>query len=214
MPFFHHPHHLYYKQKHRLLLRKKYFMLNLYGRLKMSLTGNKIFIRFFENSDAESLLELHLRNRALFQKYSPTFDDGYYALDSKRKHISDSIKNRKEDKEYSFGIFLKDGGKLVGDVSLFHIFRGSLQRCMIGYSLDAQFSGRGYTTEAVRLAVEFAFNELKLHRIDAGVMLNNTGSMRVLEKAGFHREGIEQKGAKINGHWEDHQIFAVISDNN
>ena len=180
----------------------------------MGLTGNKIFIRFFENTDAESLLDLHLRNCELFQKYSPTFDHDFYTLDSKSKHINNSIKQREEDKNYSFGIYLKDNGKLVGDVSLYHISRGALQRCLIGYSLDKQYNGRGYTTEAVSLAVEFAFNELKLHRVDAGVMLRNIGSMRVLEKVGFHREGIEQKGVKINGQWEDHQIFAIISDTN
>jgi ribosomal-protein-alanine N-acetyltransferase len=180
----------------------------------MGLTGKKIFIRFFEDADAEPLLDLHLRNGEFLQKYSPTFDDDFYTLDSKRKYISNSIKQREEDKAYSFGLFLKDNGKLIGDVSLYHISRGSLQRCLIGYSLDKQYNGRGYTTEAVFLAVEFAFNELKLHRVDAGVMLSNKGSMRVLEKAGFHREGIEQKGVRINGQWEDHQMFAIISDNN
>jgi len=191
-----------------------YIDLYIGGKINMVLTGNKIFIRFFEEADAESLLDLHLRNGELFQKYSPTFDDDFYALDAKRKYISNSIKQREEDKAYSFGIYLKDNGKLIGNVSLYHIFRGSLQRCLIGYSLDKQYNGRGYTTKAVSLAVEFAFNELKLHRVDAGVMLSNIGSMRVLEKAGFHREGIEQKGVKINGQWEDHQMFAIISNNN
>lgn len=180
----------------------------------MGLRANKIFIRFFQDADAESLLDLHLRNGEFFQKYSPTFGDDFYTLDSKRKYISNSVKQRKEDKSYSFGIFLEDNEKLVGDVSLYHIFRGSLQKCLIGYSLDKQYNGRGYATEAVSLAVEFAFNKLQLHRVEAGVMLSNIGSMRVLEKAGFHREGIEQKGVKINCQWEDHQILAIISDNN
>lgn len=180
----------------------------------MGLVGNKIYIRFLEDADAESLLDLHLKNGEFFQKYSPTFDDDFYTLEAKCKYISNSIKQREEEKGYSFGIYLKENGKLVGDVSLFHIFRDSLQRCLIGYSLDKQYNGRGYTTEAVSLAVKFAFDELHLHRVDAGVMLGNIGSMCVLEKAGFHREGIEQKGVKINGQWEDHQIFAIISDKN
>jgi ribosomal-protein-alanine N-acetyltransferase len=180
----------------------------------MELTNKEIFIRFFEDTDAEALLNLHLKNGEFFQKYSPTFGDDYYALESIHKYISSSRKQREEDKAYSFGIYLKDNGSLVGDVSLYHISRGSLQRCLIGYSLDKQYNGRGYTTAAVSLAVEFAFNELHLHRIEAGVMLSNIGSMRVLEKAGFHKEGIEQKGVKINGQWEDHQIFAILSDNN
>jgi [ribosomal protein S5]-alanine N-acetyltransferase len=178
----------------------------------MNLTGNKVIIRFWENQDAQSLLDLQLRNAALFQKYSPTFGEGYYTLDSKRQYISNSNKERLEDKKYAFGIFLKDNGKLAGEVSLFHISRGSLQRCMIGYSLDERYNGRGYTTEAVSLAVAFSFDELGLHRVDAGVMLSNLGSIRVLEKVGFKPEGIERQGVKINGKWEDHQIFALISD--
>ncbi len=60
--------------------------------------------------------------------------------------------------------------------------------------------------EAVRLMVDYAFTELKLHRIEAGVMPRNLGSIRVLEKAGFHREGIARSNVLINGKWEDHQV--------
>ncbi|RLQ94624.1 GNAT family N-acetyltransferase [Falsibacillus albus] len=180
----------------------------------MGLVGNDIFIRFFKDGDAEDLLDFHVRNGELIQKYSPTFADGYFTLESKRQYIHNSMKLREEDKQYSFGIFLKDNETLIGDVSLYRVSRGSLQRSLIGYSLDHQYTGKGYATEAVSLAVYFAFNELNLHRVDAGVMLSNIGSMRVLEKAGFHKEGIERKGVKINGQWEDHQIFAIISDHN
>jgi ribosomal-protein-alanine N-acetyltransferase len=67
-------------------------------------------------------------------------------------------------------------------------------------------------TEAVRLVVRFAFEQLKLHRLEAGVMPHNLGSIRVLEKAGFHKEGIAKKNVKINGRWEDHQILAIINE--
>ncbi|AII58411.1 alanine acetyltransferase [Dehalococcoides mccartyi] len=177
----------------------------------MFLSGNQIYIRFLKDTDAESLLDLHLANKEFFQRYSPVFKDDYYTLDSKRKYISDSFVKRENDQLYSFGIFLKNSDKLIGDVSLFHICRGALQKCLIGYTLDKLHNGKGYATEAVVLAVDFAFDGLKLHRVEAGVMPENKGSMRVLEKAGFHEEGLEQKGIRINGQWEDHQIFAVIS---
>ena len=178
----------------------------------MELTSENIYIRFYEKTDAQALFELRLRNAEFFQKYAPTFNEENYTLDAVLKYIRNAPKQRKEDKQYAFGIFLKDENKLIGEVSLSHISRGSLQRGLIGYSLDKQYNGKGYTTEAVCLAVRFAFDELKMHRIEAGVMLSNIGSMRVLEKAGFQREGIEKKGVKINGRWEDHQIFAKISD--
>lgn len=183
------------------------------GAAKVALMGDRILLRPFEDSDADSLLDMHLRNGEFFQKYAPTYADDFYTLAAKQRYISSAREHREGDKAYSFGIFLKDSGKLIGDVSLSHISRGSLQKCLIGYSVDQQQNGKGYATEAVSLAVEFAFRELGLHRVEAGVMISNAGSMRVLEKVGFHREGIEQKGVKINGRWEDHQILAIISSN-
>lgn len=50
-----------------------------------------------------------------------------------------------------------------------------------------------------------------MHRIEAGVMPHNVGSIRVLEKSGFHYEGIARKNVKINGQWADHQELAIIN---
>ncbi len=72
-------------------------------------------------------------------------------------------------------------------------------------------NSKDYTTETVKLIVDYAFNELNLHRIEAGVMPHNIASIRVLEKAGFHKEGIALKNVKINGKWEDHQVLAIIN---
>jgi ribosomal-protein-alanine N-acetyltransferase len=68
-------------------------------------------------------------------------------------------------------------------------------------------------TEAVRMIVSYSFEELKLHRIEAGVMPSNVGSMKVLMKAGFHKEGIARKNVKIDGTWQDHQVLAIINEN-
>ena len=62
---------------------------------------------------------------------------------------------------------------------------------------------------AVKLAVDYAFNELKLHRIEAGVMPHNKASIRVLEKLAFIKKALREK-CKINGKWEDHQVLAII----
>lgn len=180
----------------------------------MKLTGENIYLRFIENKDAEALCDLFIRNREFFQKYSPARSDDYYDVDARRKEIRKSIKQRNNDEKYSFGIFLNSTDELIGNVNLSGVVRGPLQSCLIGYSLDKAHNGRGYMQEAVRLAVEFAFKSLNLHRVEAGVMPSNSGSMRVLEKVGFHKEGIAKKNVKINGVWEDHQMFAIISEDN
>lgn len=67
-------------------------------------------------------------------------------------------------------------------------------------------------TEAVKLAVRFAFDEAGLHRVQAGVMPHNVRSIRVLEKAGFRNEGLSKRYLNINGVWKDHLIFARTSE--
>jgi len=116
-----------------------------------------------------------------------------------------------QDAEYVFGVFLTSTDDLIGIVSLTEVMRDPLQSCWLGYSLDKDYNGRGYTTEAVRLVVDYAIRVLKLHRIEAGVMPHNKGSIRVLEKSGFEKEGLSKKNVLINGKWEDHLHLAIVN---
>ena len=67
-------------------------------------------------------------------------------------------------------------------------------------------------TEAVKLVSRFAFDTLRLHRIEAACIPENARSIRVLEKAGFRREGLLRSFLKINGSWQDHYLYARIVD--
>lgn len=178
----------------------------------MKIEGEKIYLRTLEASDAEQMLDLQLRNMDFFAKYSSTRNEDFYTLKYQLEAINSNKVRQEKDEKYSFGIFLSSTDELIGSISLSEILRGSLQSCFIGYTLDKPHNGKGYMTEAVRLLVDFGFKELKLHRIEAGVMPHNLGSIKVLEKAGFQKEGIARKNVEINGRWEDHQILAIINE--
>ena len=66
-------------------------------------------------------------------------------------------------------------------------------------------------TDAVRTLVQYGFDRLDLHRLEAACIPGNLRSVRVLEKAGFAREGLLKSYLKINGQWQDHLLFARIS---
>ena len=177
-------------------------------------TGENIFIRPFTLEDVEARLKLQTENRNFFEMYSMARKSDFYTAKGQLKLIEKFDEKFKKDQEYNFGIFTTVDKKLIGTISLFQVIRGSLQSAFIGYFLDKENNGKGYATEAVKLIVEFAFINLNLHRIEAGVMPHNLGSIRVLEKSGFHKEGIAIKNVKINGKWEDHQVLAIINPNN
>ena len=65
---------------------------------------------------------------------------------------------------------------------------------------------------AVRLTVGFALGPAGLHRVQAAVMPHNAASLRVLDKAGFRREGLAERYLCTAGKWEDHVILAITSD--
>ena len=106
-----------------------------------------------------------------------------------------------------------DDDKIVGVISLSQIFYGPLKSAYLGYGLFADFTGRGYATDAVRLIVRYAFNELKLHRIEANIQPNNTASIKLVARLGFSKEGFSPKYLKIGGQWRDHERWALIKEN-
>ncbi|SME38107.1 Putative ribosomal N-acetyltransferase YdaF [Bacillus mobilis] len=177
----------------------------------MKLVGQQIYLRLYKISDAKELAELLTRNREFFQRVSPLFPESFFTEEHQKIRLEQALKKKDEGQLYPFGIFLRATDKLIGDISLTQIVRGDVQSCYTGFTLDKEYNAKGYTTEALQLVVDFAFRELKLHRIEAGAMPDNIASIRVLEKVGFKKEGIAKENLKINGKWTDHQILAIIN---
>ena len=166
-------------------------------------------LRPLVDADAPALAELRVRNRAFFEPWEPTREESWYTLESARRTIAEQRAARREDRGHAFGIFVPE---LVGWANLSAVVRGVFQNAYLGYAVDEASNGRGHATAAVVEAVRLAFTELGLHRVQAAVIPRNLGSLRVLEKAGFRREGHAERYLRINGVWEDHVLFARTSD--
>lgn len=114
------------------------------------------------------------------------------------------------DTEKVFAIDLND--ELCGLIGLIlqkDVYRKSAE---IGYWIGEPFWGKGIVTKAIELIVEYAFEELKLIRIYAGVFEYNTASMKVLEKNGFQKEGISKKAVFKNGKICDENRYALLNE--
>ena len=90
--------------------------------------------------------------------------------------------------------------------------RGPLQSAIVSYWLDEARNGHGLATRAVGALVEIAFGELELHRLEAGTLVDNLASQRVLEKNGFERYGLARRFLLIGGEWRDHVLFERIAE--
>lgn len=112
----------------------------------------------------------------------------------------------------AFRFAILDDGAIVGTISLTNVVRGALQSATVGYWVDESHNGRGLATAAVAAVVAVAFGELGLHRLEAGALVDNLASQRVLEKNGFERIGLARRYLRVGGDWRDHVLFERVAD--
>jgi [ribosomal protein S5]-alanine N-acetyltransferase len=172
----------------------------------VELRGERVTLRHLTSGDAGALLAFMSANRDFFEQWEPVREAEFFTLDAQAADIEAAAADAAAERRHAFGIFTD--GELVGRLALNQISRGVFQNSYLGYSIGESRNGQGLATEAVDVAVAFAFGELGLHRVQAAVMPRNAGSIRVLEKNGFREEGYAVGYLCINGVWEDHRIFA------
>ena len=178
----------------------------------MRKNSERIYIRRLGMDDLEALLDLRLRNRHFLKPFEPVTLDSHYTLEGQQEILQKVQDNWETGSGYGFGVFLINDDRLIGRVNLSNVVRGAWESCTMGYFLDEKYNGNGFTTEAVRLAIVFAFGSAKLHRVQAAVMPRNLGSIRVLEKVGFRYDGFSTYYLQINGVWEDHHLYSITRE--
>ena len=129
-----------------------------------------------------------------------------------RRRLRQYQRELREDQGYAFLIFRSADATLLGGLSISNVRRGVAQAASIGYWIGVPHIRRGHMSDAVKACLPFAFDTLGLHRLEAACLPHNVPSQRVLEKAGFKREGMARRYLKINGVWQDHDLFALLQD--
>jgi ribosomal-protein-alanine N-acetyltransferase len=183
--------------------------------LSARLTTARLVLRAPRTEDVAAL-RLALRRNSVHLKpwsASPAPGEDPASLTSVSRAV---LRYRKEWKHGQAFVLLvtprEDERRIIGRVALGGIQRGALLSAHLGYWIDAEHEGKGLMTEAVREATSFAFAALGLHRVQAAVMPRNAGSQRVLEKAGYRREGLAVRYLCIASVWEDHVLYAVTGE--
>jgi ribosomal-protein-alanine N-acetyltransferase len=169
----------------------------------MSATRASSIIRPVTPEDAGELAALLAQNREFLAPSNPVRDERFFTVEGQRERI-------RNDGPLTFAILADD--RIAGTVALSNVVYGVLQSANVGYWVAERFNGRGLATRAVGELVEVAFGELGLHRLEAGTLVDNIPSQRVLEKNGFERIGLARRYLLIAGEWRDHLLFQRTAD--
>ena len=176
------------------------------------LRADGLILRFPVMSDYASWAELRGRSREHLVPWEPQWADDELSRVSYKTRLRHYERELREQVGYAFFIFKAVDGQLLGGLTLTNVRRGVTQSCAIGYWTGVSHTSRGYMTRAVKTVRSFAFEGLRLHRVEAACLPSNIASVRVLEKAGFQREGLARKYLLINGTWQDHVLFSSLRD--
>ena len=164
-----------------------------------------IFLRQLKQSDSHDLALL-ANNKKIWDNVRDMLPHPYTLKNA--EYFIDLT--QKEDTLQTFGIF--KAGNFCGMIGIHpqnDVYRLSAE---LGYWIGEPFWGRGIATAAVKVITKYGFEKLDLVRIYAGIFEYNVGSMRVLEKNGFQKEGISRKAVLKNGKiWDEHRYAKVRS---
>ena len=170
----------------------------------MKLRSKRVYLRAPAPDDFAELAELYKSSRSHFK--------GYANSNYSRERFEALLLDAEKDSNAHFLVCLNADDGIAGTLNLSQIFRILFQNAYMGYQLFSGFTGNGYMTEAVAVALHHAFVDLGLHRIEASVQPVNKPSIGVLVRNGFEKEGFSRRYLKINGRWRDHERWAILKE--
>lgn len=174
---------------------------------KDTLETERLTLRVLDPSHADQVMKFLEKNKDHLAIWEPVRDADYFTVDKQAEILTEEYNRIQSGDTYKTWIFKKDDTQceqIIGSIALTEIVRGCFHSCFLGYRMDHEQTKKGYMSEAINKMVEYAFEELQLHRVEANIIPRNIASLTVAEKNGFICEGLSRKYLKINGKWEDH----------
>lgn len=178
---------------------------------KARILGAGVYLRAPQRRDYAIWSALREASREHLLPWEPEWPSHANSRSDWRLRIRAWRDNWFDDRGYSFLIFRTETNQLLGGISLTHVRRGSAQTASLGYWLGHDAMGHGYMLDAVKTLCRWATGPLGLARIEASTLEDNVKSRRVLEQAGFQREGLARSYLEIAGRRRDHVLYGYIA---
>ena len=177
----------------------------------LRLYGRRVVLRPLVAQDFNGWSEVRRRNGEWLTQWEPMRLTHHPDPETNREVFAARCGARERERlagtQYAYGIFVD--GAFAGEINLNNVVRGAFQSATIGYWIDKSRAGRSLMSEAVVVLAQYAFEEMRLHRLEICIIPRNVNSRRVMEKLDIRTEGIAERFLEINGVWEDHIRYGI-----
>ena len=176
------------------------------------LSGDRVMLRPPERGDWEEWSGLRSELRRFLTPWEPSWAPDSLSRAAFRRRLQRYAIDWRTDQGYSFFLYRLDDGALVGGIGLSNVRRGVAETGSLGYWVGERHARKHYMTQGLQLILAFAFQRLKLHRVEAACLPHNAPSRGLLLKSGFREEGYAREYLCIDGRWQDHVLFALLRE--
>ncbi len=165
----------------------------------------RLQLRAIQEIDLDDLYTL--RTNASVLKYLNREKD---TIEKTTSILTQIINNVKNNDAITWAINIKGDTRLIGTIGLWQVDKFN-HKAELGYMTLSDHWGKGYVSEALKPVMDYGFEHMRLHRIEAEVNPENAASIRVLEKHGFVREGYYKEDYYYNGEFLDSARYGIIT---
>lgn len=167
------------------------------------LRGVRTELRSLRLSDMEAL------DRVLRDRRATRFLPARVRRETGRQFVTRVLREYRRGGGPAFAIRSRETAETIGQIRFIN-WSSANREAEVGYWIRRKHWGRGHGTEALRLACQFGFRTMGLHRIEAIVVVGNRRSRRALEKVGFRMEGLSRQVSRIGSRWQDEWRFGLL----
>jgi ribosomal-protein-alanine N-acetyltransferase len=174
---------------------------------KMKLFSERLKLRLIQISDLDSIHALHSLLET--DKYNTLGIPDNIEVTEKIIALQILEHQQEEILNYTFAVEEINTGAFIGLFGL-RLWPKKNRRAEVWYKLHSDYWKKGYAAEALNRVLDFGFNDLELHRIQAGCAVENIGSIKVLERVGMIREGRGRQLLLLKSGWSDNFEYAIL----
>lgn len=180
--------------------------------MKFELESNRLILRVLNQEYAPNVCKFYNKNYDYLVLWEPNLTEHFLLIDAMERFMKADMKNTLLGNSVRYWFSFKNSpDKLIGSVNFQSIRKGVFKSCQVGYKIDKEFTGLGLAAEAAGCAISELFSEENLHRIEAIIATDNIPSIRLAERLGFVREGINRECISLNGKWKDCYQYSLLN---
>lgn len=166
------------------------------------------------STDIPEIIRYFRENESHLSPFAPEKPANFYTEDFWKEQIRKHGDAFHADQALRLYLFDSEMNKeVMGSLEFSQISRGPFQACYLGYGIAKKHQGKGIMYEGLVVAIQYAFEELNIHRIMANHLPENERSARLLSRLGFRRECVAKEYLRINGAWRDHVLNSLHNSN-